>query len=171
MLYLCFTGQVVHENPNDDSMVIIDDVPKTNDANPAEPNQEDDFDSVSMTNSYKYVYSLKVLLRERKTHTARCVSNTTSVVLSWEGGYPVPGTGGGNRSPGWGVPHPWTGGTLVPGLEVGVPLSWPGGTPSLAEGTPVLTWLEGYPIMGYPSRCGLTNKLKLIPSPSFGCRR
>ena len=55
---LCgFTGQVVHENPHDDSMVIIDDVPKTNQVD-SEPNPEDDFDSVSMTNSYKYVNCL-----------------------------------------------------------------------------------------------------------------
>ena len=57
-LYICvFTGQVVQENPHDDSMVIIDDVPKTGlvDVNPSEPHVEDDFDSVSMTNSYKYV--------------------------------------------------------------------------------------------------------------------
>ena len=54
MLYVFFTGQVVHENPHDDSMVIIDDVPKTNQVD-SEPNPEDDFDSVSMTNSYKYV--------------------------------------------------------------------------------------------------------------------
>ena len=44
----------MHENPHDDSMVIIDDVPKTNQVD-SEPNHEDDFDSVSMTNSYKYV--------------------------------------------------------------------------------------------------------------------
>ena len=54
----------MHENP-DDSMVIIDDVPKLNptDTNPSEPKLEDDFDSVSMTNSYKYVYYLSTVMK------------------------------------------------------------------------------------------------------------
>ena len=60
----------------------------------------------------------KVLLRERKRHTARRVASTHSAVLSRGGG----------------VPHPWQGGTTSPTRRYP---SW--GT------TPILTWLEGYP--------------------------
>ena len=75
----------------------------------------------------------KVLLRERKRHTAHRVANTPYVVLSM--GYPIPG---------WGVPRPW-----VPPPPV---LTWPGGTPSQDRAypssgatPPVLTWLGGTP--------------------------
>ena len=80
----------------------------------------------------------KVLLRERKRHTDRCVSSTPSAVLSRKGtpsparGYPIPGWeegvlpswGTSPSWPGWGVPHPWTGGYPCPDLGpvTGVPL-------------------------------------------------
>ena len=62
----------------------------------------------------------KVLLRERKRHTARHVSSAPSVVLSQGGGYLIPGQG--LPIPGQGIHHPWTGGT--PSLA-GVPSCWP----------------------------------------------
>ena len=63
----------------------------------------------------------KVLLRERKRHTARCVASTPSAVLSqgvgvshlWLGGYPILGWGG--------VPHPWPAGTPGSGTILGYP--------------------------------------------------
>ena len=64
----------------------------------------------------------KVLLRERKRHTARCVANTRYVVLT---GYPP---GGGTRS---GTPPP------------------PGGVPSQV---PPPGGVSGYPPGGYPVR-------------------
>ena len=71
---------------------------------------------------------MKVLLRERKRHTARSVSSTQYAVLSWGGGgYLIPGWGGG-------VPH------------LGVPLS----CPDLARGYPCPDLARGYPISGYP---------------------
>ena len=72
-----------------------------------------------------FKFNKKVLLRERKRHTARHVSTTPSAVLSWEG-----------------VPHPWIGGPH-PDLAGGGAYLIPGrGTPS--QGTPrSLTWPGG----------------------------
>ena len=86
----------------------------------------------------------KVLLRERKRHTARRIATTRCAALSnpdlvWGGcGYPVPG-------PGWGYPVSGLGGYPVPGpggvpspRSGGVPQSqvW-GGTPSQVRGEPI----------------------------------
>ena len=106
----------------------------------------------------------KVLLRERKRHTARRVASNPYVVLT---GYP----------PSQGTP-PW------PGYPPGQGTPPPGYPPS--QGTPparVPPWLDlaGYPppwlphgILGNvakhygiwvpPPRCELTNKVKLLPS-------
>ena len=124
----------------------------------------------------------KVLLRERKRHTARRVSSaryagggypipglggTPSQV--WGGGYPIPGLVEGHPVPGLGItlsqvrgaPHPRSGGYPIPGLGA-VPLSqvWPGGTQTW-DGVPPLTW-DGVPPparpgMGYPPQCEQTD--------------
>ena len=122
---------------------------------------------------------LKVLLRERKRHTARRVASTPYVVLT---GYP----------PRPGYHPPWPGyppgqGTPQPGYPLARVPPQPGYPPG--QGTPPSwTWqgtppprldLAGYPplphgILGNvakhsgiwvpPPRCELTNKVKLLPS-------
>ena len=84
----------------------------------------------------------KVLLREHKRHTARCVVSTPSVVLTgyppvltWPRGYPARGV----TQPGYPPVLTW-GGTLLGGYPTWVPL------------------LAGYPrqvtpLAGYPPRC------------------
>ena len=97
----------------------------------------------------------KVLLRERKRYTARHISSIPSAVLSQEGG----GTPPLDRR----VPHPWP----------GYPLSWPG------WGTPLSGVLPGPGQGNPPPRLDLAmyppppgvNRLKTLPSPSFGCGR
>ena len=82
----------------------------------------------------------KVLLRERKRHTARRVSSARYA----GGGYPVPGPGG--------YPVPGLGGYPIPGLR-GYPIPGPGeypipgwgGTLSQVRGYPIQTWSGGYP--------------------------
>ena len=74
----------------------------------------------------------KVLLRERKRHTARRVASTPCAALSNPdlvgGGYPVPGPGG--------YLIQGLGGYPIPGLG-GYPIPDPGGTLSqVQEGTP-----------------------------------
>ena len=94
-----------------------------------------------------YIYK-KVLLRERKRHTARCVA-VASACYSGGGVLQVPpllpGPGMGYPAPhpdlGWGIPPTWTwdGVPPLPRPEMGYP--------PLAR-----------PEMGYPPpRCGLTN--------------
>ena len=141
----------------------------------------------------KLTQNKKVLLRERKRHTARCVVSTPSVVLT---GYPphadlawgVPCQGGtmlGGTLPGGTLPRGTLPGGTLPGyppiLARGVPC--PGGTPPSWPGRvpPPKLDLAGYPprclphgILGNvakhygiwvpPPRCGLTNKVKLLPS-------
>ena len=103
----------------------------------------------------KHSNNKKVLLRERKRHTARRVESTPSVVLT---GYPPAGY-----------------------LHSRVP-PWPGTLPGRVpphQGTPPQLDLAGYPrhlphgILGnvakhygiwVPPVCGLTNKVKLLPS-------
>ena len=89
----------------------------------------------------------KVLLRERKRHTARHVAST-SVVLSREG-YPIPGW--------WGTPSQ-DGGYPHPGM--GYPC------PNPAGGVPHPRTVGG--TLGYPPG---VNRLKTLLSPSFGCGR
>ena len=90
----------------------------------------------------------KVLLRERKRHTAHRVASTRCAALSnpdLVGGYPIPGPGGvchpclgGTLSQVWGVPHPRSRGYPVPGL---------GGTPSRpGQGVP---WVPPYLDLGW----------------------
>ena len=101
-------------------------------------------------------FNKKVLLRERKRHTARRVASTRCAALSnpnMVGGVPGP------RSRG--VPRPRSGGYSVPSLGGrGVPSPRSGGTPSKVWGVshPDLVWggYSGYPLplpgpgMGYP---------------------
>ena len=69
----------------------------------------------------------KVLLRERRGHTAHLVSSTLSPVLSWVGGYPILGQG--VPTTGWGYPMPGRG---TPSNLAEVPPSRPDwGTPDL----------------------------------------
>ena len=91
----------------------------------------------------------KVLLRERKRHTARHVASAHYADLSrggtpsqisgypipGPGGYPIPGLGRGTPSQVQGVPHPRSGGYPIPCLG-GYPISGPGGTPSQVWGVP-----------------------------------
>ena len=110
------------------------------------------------------ILNKKVLLCEHKRHTTHCVASIPSVVLT--GGYPIPGPG-----PDGGYPHPALDGGTPPGE---------GTLPSKAVwGTPIQDWMGvpplqgwGYPLSkagrGYPPGCELTNKVKLLPSPSFG---
>ena len=137
----------------------------------------------------------KVLLRERKRHTPRCVASP------WRGGTYL-GRGGVTYL-GWDVPIlvrgeptlaggylPWLygvptlagGGTYlgqgVPSLARGYP-PWPGGVPTLAGGVPTLAGVKGTPPwpgvptfagMGYPSPHVWTDWKHYLP-PSFECRR
>ena len=121
-------------------------------------------------------FNKKVLLRERKRHTAHRVASARYAALSNGGG------GGTPSNPGWGVPHPV--------LYWGVPHPvLAGGYPVLAGGYPIQSWPGGYTIQswlgdtphrpdlrwdtpcpdlgwGNPlSRCGLTHKVKILPSP------
>ena len=100
-------------------------------------------------NEYKSNLNKKVLLRERKRHTARHAAVASAC---YSGGVPRPRSGG--------VPHPRSGGGYpVPGL---------GGTLSQVQQGYPIPGLGGYPIPGpggvphpmeYPSppRCGLRN--------------
>ena len=117
----------------------------------------------------------KVLLRERKRHTARRVASAR--YADWGGGgLPIPRSGGGGTHPqiqggfpvpgpggtpsqvrGRGVPHPRSRGAYsIPGWGEGVPhqdLGW--GTP------PGQTW-DGVPPdlrWGPPRKCGQTHRL------------
>ena len=74
----------------------------------------------------------KVLLRERKRHTARHLASARYAALSNDGGFPI---------------QSWTGGYSIPGLDEGAyPIQFWMGYP---RGTPVQTW-DGYP----PSKPG-----------------
>ena len=103
----------------------------------------------------------KVLLRERKRHTARCVANTPYVVLTGypPGGYPVRYPPGGYLDPPWGVPGlvPPPGGVYPDPPPGGVPGQVPwGGTQS---GTPP----GGYPDPPSPPMDRQT-PVKTVPS-------
>ena len=138
----------------------------------------------------------KVLLRERKRHTARCVANTPYVVLT---GYP-PGGGGGPGTPPGGVREPpWGGlGTTPPGVPGQVPRGCgnppggsstpPGGVPSQVPGGVQVPTRGGYPVRypggvpgqvpplggGYPDPpsppCGQTNTCENSTFPSYYVR-
>ena len=111
----------------------------------------------------------KVLLRERKRHTARCVANP------WQGGTYL-GQGGGvptlAREEGY-LPWPGGGGTYL-GWEEGVSTLAGGGVPTLAGGISTYLgqgeWVPTLAGVPPPPRCGQTNKLKLLPSPILGMR-
>ena len=69
----------------------------------------------------------KVLLFERKRHTARRVSNTQCAALSGHGGVPLPGQDGvpPARQPGWGTPPGQGGVPASPSYDGIPPPSWP----------------------------------------------
>ena len=158
----------------------------------------------------------KVLLRERKRHTARHAASTPYVVLSlltppsWI--WPTPPAAGpdppppaaGPDPPPWQLdlthpspqlthpsprwppspcwpPHGWP---TPPPTDPPLPPSWP--TPLLTHPsphgwpTPPPSWPTPPPTdpplppvadPPLPPPCGQTNKVKLLPSPSFGCGR
>ena len=122
----------------------------------------------------------KVLLRERKRHTARRVVNTPSVVLSgyppWPdpGGYPVGGL------PYLGTPLPdLAGGVTLPGYPPArvPPPAEPGRVPPPAGPgrvpPPAAPWHSGKcckALWDMGTSPGV-NRLKTLPSPSFGCGR
>ena len=94
----------------------------------------------------------KVLLRERKRHTAHRVVSTPSFVLT---GYPPPVLTWPGGVPCWGGTLPGYPQARTGGTQVGYPLSWPGGYPARGYPTwvplpgrvpPILTWPGGYPI-------------------------
>ena len=120
--------------------------------------------------SLKSGVNKKVLLRERKRHTARCVANTPYVVLTgypppggtWSGTPPPPPPGGtwSGGVPGqvpWGVPRPPRGYPVrYPPGEGGYP-DPPGGVPGpplggTRSGTPRGGTRSGTPPGGYPVR-------------------
>ena len=135
----------------------------------------------------KFIKNKKVLLHERKRHTARCVASTPYVVLTgypliltWPGGVPDLGTPA--RVPPWeGTPLtrvPPREGTPLPGYPPTRVPPWAGYPPSRV---PPRLDLAGYPprylphgILGNVAkhygiwvphpRCGQTNKVKLLPS-------
>ena len=131
----------------------------------------------------RIISNKKVLLRERKRHTARrvavasaCYSGGgeggtmgTPPTWTWDGVPPLPGPGMGypptqtwDRVPpyldlGWGTP--------LPRPEMGYPpyldLRWGTPYPDLRWGTSPLPRLE----MGYPPPPASVNRLKILPSP------
>ena len=127
-------------------------------------------------------HNKKVLLRERKRHTARRVVSTPSVVLT---GYPPPiltwPGGGGYTLHGYppGRVPPWPdlarGGTLsgYPPSRV-PPLAGPGRIPPWLDLAGYPPWCLPHGFLGNvakhygiwvpPPRCGQTNKVKLLPS-------
>ena len=139
----------------------------------------------------------KVLLRERKRHTARRVASARYAALSSGGGRVTPGTPPsrpGQGYPGYhphhpdlaGVPpHPRPGMGYPPTIQ-----TWPGYPPTQTwDGVPPtsdLGWVpplphhpdlagvppppSSRPGWGTPSRCGLTHKVKILPSPILGMR-
>ena len=115
----------------------------------------------------------KVLLRERKRHTARRVASTPYVVLT---GYPPHQSG---YPPGQGTPWPRypPGQGTPPGYPPARVSPWPGypqqGTPRLdlvgypSPGCPMAFWVMLQSIMGYgyPPRCEQTENIT-FPHPS-----
>ena len=120
----------------------------------------------------------KVLLRERKRHTARRVVSTPSVVLPGyppRGGYPDLGTPPGGTQI-WVPPSP-PGGSRYPPGGSGYPLGGSGYPP---RGGGTRTWVPpggvgpgtprgGYPDLGTPP-CGQTNTCENSTFPSYYVR-
>ena len=126
----------------------------------------------------------KVLLRERKRHTARRVASARYAVLSnggypiqsWVGGVPHPVLAGGTPSSpgGWGYPiQSWPGGYPIQSWPGRYPIqSWPGGG---VHPHTIQTWIGVPPHQpdGVPPCQGVdwqTNWKQYLP-PSFGCGR
>ena len=100
-----------------------------------------------------YLTNKKVLLRERKNHTARRVASTRCAALSnpdlVSGGLPSPRSGG--------VPSPRSGGGVPSPRSRGVPGPRSGGYPMPGPGVPHLGTPLPRPRMGY-----------LLPGPGMG---
>ena len=94
----------------------------------------------------------------KMTRKFSCVNANARGILHPPHRYPIPARG--YPISRWGVPHSLMG---VPHPCLGVPIHGLG-YPIPGQGIP-------QPGMRYPPRCGLTNKLKILPSPSFGCGR
>ena len=127
----------------------------------------------------------KVLLRERKRHTTHNVGSARYAALSPDLG----GGGGPPSSANGGYPHPVLMGRIyhhqvltgVPPsrFDWGTPSSsnrvFPGVPPSGRMAVPPSGRMVVPPVRtgwGYPPPgCGLTHKLRILPSPSFGCGR
>ena len=138
----------------------------------------------------KISYNKKVLLRERKTHTARRVVSARYAALSnvWVGGdtpypgYPPPSRPGlgspPHPRPGMGYPSPSRPGWGSPNLQGTPNLGWgtpptiqtwpqyPHPTPDLGWGTPHLEWGTPQPDLGWGTPLPASvNRLKILPSP------
>ena len=141
-----------------------------------------------------FLANKKVLLHERKRHTACRIASAHNAALS-NGGYPIQSWVGGTPSSlARGYPiQSWLGGYSIqfwlggspssPDLGWGTPSSpGQGGTPSspgqgCTQGNPLsrlgMEYSPSRPGMGYPlpqSRCGLTHKVKILPSPILQMR-
>ena len=125
----------------------------------------------------------KVLLRERKRHTARRVVSTHLVVQTGyppagypPAGYPPAGYPPGRVPPRQGTPSSLAGPGWVPPLGVCPMEFWVMLQSIMVYGyppsCPMAFWVMLQSIMGYgyPPPLGV-NKLKTLPSPSFGCGR
>ena len=137
----------------------------------------------------KYTGDKKVLLRERKRHTTRRVVSTPSVVLTGyppsdlAGGYPQQGTPPAGYPPPAGPgrvppPPPPTGPGMVPPPPQVCALwhsrkcckaLWDMGPPPGV--CPMAFWVMLQSIMGYGYPPPGVDRLKTLPSPSFGCGR
>ena len=123
--------------------------------------------SKTADNIFQFYYKYKkVLLRERKRHTAHRVASTPYVVLN---GYPpsrVPPWSwpGGGYSAYLGTPQQGTPQQGMPPGRYPPGWTWQGTPPGVC---PMAFWEMLQSIMGYgypPPRCGQTNKVKLLPS-------
>ena len=93
----------------------------------------------------KFLCNKKVLLRDRKRHTARHIASAHYSALSnGGGGYPIQSW--------WGTPSSYGGGYPIPGLDRGYPIpGLEGGFPSspdkgVSQGTPIQTWVGVPPV-------------------------
>ena len=100
----------------------------------------------------KYFQNKKVLLRERKRHTARRVASARYVgggtPSQVQGGYLIPGREGGTLSQDGGLPHPRSGAVPHPRSGGGYPVPGQRGYPIPGWGWYPILGLGGYPIPG-----------------------
>ena len=116
----------------------------------------------------KFIFNKKVLLRERKRHTARRVASTPYVVLTgypvltWLGGYPT-----------WVPPRAGSPPGRIPPRQ-GTPPVGPGRVPPTPLGIcPMAFWEMLHSIMGYgypPLWTDRQTRVKTLPFPSYYVR-